>query len=64
MLPTKTSSVEAIAVDMSSPESSFVILLTVAERGSGEVTLFVALSAAVAAARRGALKRRVAVAKR
>jgi hypothetical protein len=64
MLPTKTSSGEAIAVDVRSPESLFVILLTVAERGIEEVTWFVPLSAAVAAARRGALKKRVAVAKR
>ena len=61
---TNEDSVEAIAVDVSSPESLFVIWLTVAERGIEEVTWFVPLSAALAAARRGALRKRVAVEKR
>ena len=64
MLPTKTSSDEAIAVVVRSPVSLFVILLTVGERGIEEVTCFVPLSAALAAARCRALKKRVAVAKR
>jgi hypothetical protein len=60
MLPTKTSSVEAIAVVLRSPESRFVILLTVADMGTDEVICFVPASAA---AKRCDLKR-VAVAKR
>jgi hypothetical protein len=67
MLPTKTSSDEAIAVVVRLPVSLFVILLTVGERGIEEVTCFVPLSAAAAAAaaaRCRALKKRVAVDKR
>jgi hypothetical protein len=60
MLPTKTSSVEAIVVVLRSPESRFVILLTVADMGMDEVICLVPASAA---AKRCDLKR-VAVAKR
>jgi hypothetical protein len=45
MLPTKTSSVEAIAVVLRSPESRFVILLTVADIGVDEVICFVPAAA-------------------
>ena len=64
MLPTKTSSDEGIVVDVSSAVSLFVMLEVFAETGIDEVSCFVPLSTALAAARRRALKKRVAVEKR
>jgi hypothetical protein len=52
MLPTKTSSVDAIAVVLRSPESLFLMALTVAETGIEKVSFFVPACVAAAAKHR------------